>query len=538
MLKKLYSILFISILALSLPTIYADDFDFDSDELEDLIDEIPDDVFEKKAKRIDVKALSQDDIQNCIDILVEDANIIPVLKVPLYLKTYPLHQRNVLDLPFFNLFLTCPSDESVFRVDAFYNHTNRSYFTAGSSNIRDYIALEDENLIRALEDAEDNIPDFDLSIPRILSLFSCMTIEERRVGLMFQWIKNVDCFQIIAKFPFLWNEHNFFLTDEEICVIQNQNIPGLGTSATGKPQGNTQKQLERLLTRDVLQIGDFRIDLAYALSNTPTRQSFLGIELTFPTHFNFKNGLLGRNHKRQCVDPNLDLCEVIQLGLNGGPEDQQLATDEISAFFIGALEQLSSNVLDPNPYNDGRHITIGLYSNSCIKLCDWLTVRSKSSLSFVTSAKENRFYIPERNSKQFNRDYENPDDAKENLAFINKQFNEKFYPQMIPTKVRPGIILQLTNHAHFTWWNWGVAVGGDLWWQSQEDIFCNDCLRGLDLQKGIQPEAFQTKLTALVTYEKEKHNRLWHVYGGLEGTTMSSGIGKDFTLTLGFEVAY
>jgi hypothetical protein len=548
MLKKFYNAFLLGVFIIT-PYLYSEDFeDFDFDNLESLeeaLDSIPDKIINQTSRHIN---LGPDQIQDCIEILTDDEvgiNTIPILKVPLYLKTYPLHQRNVLDLPFFNLFLTCPSDDSVVRLDAFYNHMPRSYFTAGSTNIRDYIALEDENLIRAIEDAEQKIREtfgnFDLSIPVILSLFSCMTIEERRVGLMFQYMKTIDCFQFIAKVPFLWNEHNFFLTDAEICTIQNQKIPGLGTSETGQPQGNTKRQLERLLTRDVIQFGDFRLDISYALNSSPTRQSYLGLEFTFPTHFNLKNGIIGRPHRRCCMNPNLDLCEIIQLGINGGQEDQQIATDKVSAFFIGALEQLSSNVLDPNPYNDGRHITIGVYSNSCIRLCDWLTVRSKSSVSFVTKNKESRYYIPVRNPKQFNRDFEdtsNPENNKENLEFINEKFNEKFYPQLVPTVVRPGIIVQLTNHAHFTWWNWGIAVGGDLWWQSQEDIVCNNCMHELDLQKGVQPEAFQTKLSGLVTYRKEKCDTLWHIFGGLEATTMSSGIGKDFTLTLGFEVAY
>ncbi|MEX0672421.1 MAG: hypothetical protein WD068_03625 [Candidatus Babeliales bacterium] len=547
MLKKLYITLLISMAAFHL-ALLADDFDFDFDNLDALehaIDDIPDTVLTQKSKHIDVKALNNDDLQDCVEILTDSSigvNTIPILRVPLYLKTYPLHQRSVHDLPFFNLWLTCPSDNSVFRLDAFYNQTDRSNFTAGSTNIRDYIALEDENLIQAIEEAEAKIrttfPDFDLNIPNILSLFSCMTVQERRVGIMLQGMKNTECWQFIAKLPVMYVEHNFFLTDEEISIIQNQNIPGISASPTGQPQGDTKKQLQKHLVRDALQLGDFRFDIAYALHTSPTRQSYLGFECTLPTHFNFKQGLLGRKHERKCLTPDFDVCEIIQLGINGGAEDRQIATDRVSAFFIGALDQLTANVLDPNPYNDGRHVTVGLYTNSCIQLCDWLTIRNKNTLSYVTAAKENRYYILDRNPAKFDRDYEDPDKARENMDFLNQQFIEKFYPHVVPTNVRPGIILQMTTHAQFTWWNWGLAFGGDLWWQSQETITHHECLHGLDFQKGIQPEAFQTKMSALLTYRKEKPHHLWNIYAGIEGTTISSGIGKDFSLVLGFEVDF
>ncbi len=506
-----------------------DDFDFG------------DEIVDQPSHRINTRALTPDQVEFCVSVLTDEdfgVNIIPILKVPLYIKTHPLHQRNVLDLPLFNIFLTFPTDCNVFRLDAFYNQTTRSNFTAGSTNIRDYIALEDENLIRALQDAEKKIreqtgTEFDLNVPIILSLFSCMTIEERRAGFMFQWMLNEDCFQAIAKLPLFYVEHNFSLTDEEICAITNQGIPGISTGAGT----NTQKELNKHLVRDRITFGDLRLDLGYAISNENTRQSFLGLELTFPTHFALKKGLLGEKHKRKPCDPNFDLCEIITLSLSG-TEDQEIATDKTTAFFIGALDQLTANVLDPEPYNDGRHITIGLYSSSCIQLCDWLTIRSKSTISFVTPHHEERYYIPLRDPKKFNRDYDDNTQAAANMAFLNKEFNDKFYPKVIRTNVWPGIILQMTTSVQANWWNCGIEFGTDLWWQSEEHIECNNCMLGLDIKKGIEPEAFQSKIFGKLTYQKETKSHLWNMFLGIDGTTMSSGIGKDFSVILGFEVDF
>ncbi len=223
------SILFITIICLGTPMHSMDEFDLNAFEHE--LDNIPEEILEQTKHTCILKPFTDDQLENCIEVLTDIVNTIPILEIPLYLRTHPLHKRNVLDLPLFALWYTCPTSDSAIRLDGFYNQTSRGNFTAGSTNIRDYIALEDENLIRALEDAEQQIkedfPDFDLEIPLILPLFSCMTTQERRGGLIVQYLKNIGCLQMVWKLPFFYVERNFFLTDCEIDAIRAALIPGL-----------------------------------------------------------------------------------------------------------------------------------------------------------------------------------------------------------------------------------------------------------------------------------------------------------------------
>src|SRR3990167_7690546 len=110
-----------------------------------------------------------------------------LLAFEIYLRTNPVNQRSLHDLPMFEWYCLDNCNLSI-RIAPFYNQTSTMYFTRNSSFIDSYVSLIGNNvldeIIQKIEPLFD--PEKELQINEVLPVFSPIKLQERRVGGMFQ----------------------------------------------------------------------------------------------------------------------------------------------------------------------------------------------------------------------------------------------------------------------------------------------------------------------------------------------------------------
>ena len=153
------------------------------------------------------------DPNDIIQLLV-NLGALEILQEDLYLKTYPLDKRNVLDLPIF-LPHTHETKPRSFGSYLFYNETSRMNFSHNSTCISSYLGICEPTLLEKIKTTLDQFPEFDFDPVALLPLFSKMTVQERKLGLMFYGAKRYKKIHFSLSVPLMYLERNFFVTQEE-----------------------------------------------------------------------------------------------------------------------------------------------------------------------------------------------------------------------------------------------------------------------------------------------------------------------------------
>lgn len=470
----------------------------------------------------------------------ESVNLQNILKNDIYLYTNPLNVRNILDSPIIG-FKRDIARCSAASIDFFYNHTPKAYFTSDSPYLNSYIALTDPALLADLAKLNDLFPDAD--IPDLLAMFAVLKVQERKAGIMGYIYHETDTWVTRWKTPLYYLENNFFLTDEEQARIENSTFFTANDELNPQSGKDEAEEFGRQhLVSDKVGVGDTRFGTLYKFCWQEDLHVAAGVEFTLPTAFVIKRGLLGGRFAKCCPLPIFSLQEVIDLALCEGPEqrnNRHKALEQTLHFLTSALDRLTANVAD-SPLGNGHHFGVApvveLYAcyNDCVSF--WFY----GAFEYLIPAKEYRYFIRRKNPADFDRDYENPDDAEKNLAFLNTQLIETLNPFCVPTRVRPGMLIKLRPMIEYTTGKTNLFVGYDFWWQGNEKFvrFYADptFVKSLSLGKGFKPKASQQKLFAELwthCYATSAVEIKLFVKGDI--TFANTGIGKDFTLAFGVQ---
>lgn len=482
------------------------------------------------------------DIVACLQILTDQQNfinIIPILKGPLYLRTHPLATRNVLDLPVFN-FLASEFNDTCARVDFFYNFTPEAKFTETGTTIDSYIALQDEQLLRAIKNAlTDDLRQLlasqhvTINIPPLLGFFSRMKIQQRQAGVMLSTRLTVERLHLGLKLPVVYLERNFHLTDSEIDAINRAHIFGISINKDGPLSPFTRQYL----IADRFGLGDLRAQILYSASDNPLWNYCIGAEITAPIHTAFKRGIIGGSFEKIYCKPELDICELINLILKKGAEGRDQVTQTATNFFLGALYQLSANLLDEA---DARPWGLALVSTSEIHFTPWLKLNSRMALEYLTPYHGLRYFTKRRDTIAFDaREFDDEAQAENNMNFINNQFIDKLYPEVLRTHVIPGLVFKQTSLVTASRGNWSLSVGSDLWLHGKEKLEeIHTRIHNLDIAKATRDESYQSKLLAAIKYTKETKARTLYFTCAADTTYDSQYLGDDSTLLVGIETTF
>jgi hypothetical protein len=485
-----------------------------------------------------------------------DINMVGILEENIFCHTNPLNQRPLADLP---IFFTPrkPLYDWTVGTHFFWNKTNRCNFTSHSSCISSYVGFVEPSLIEKLTPTAKRFKDFNIDPISLFPLFQNMTVEERRIGLMMHMERQWRITTLDILVPLYYLERNFFLTDKEVDVVEKK---------LGKASEDDQEMFARKhMVSDKLGLGDTRIYLDVRALEHPTFNLRFGALTTLPTAVAFKRGLYGKDFCKNSGRPHFSFTELFDLGTSGVSTDKDKAAKIGEEFVLGTLDTLAANLLTTGLGNN-RHFSIGIFGQPSTQLCRWLSrpwaehffMKGKLSLEYFFPAQETRLFVECFNKDEFNalglnRSPEviiaqakaDPAYAQQVLEFLQNKFIDKMNPFAFCTTVRPGLIFHWTSSFFFEGIRWGFYFGTDTWVQLQEKLYNIKVTpvdgrptNPLDVAKATKPFAFQAKVHGALFYKTKRETCDWIISLHADNTVASSGIGKDYSVSLNFEANF
>ncbi len=494
-------------------------------------------------------ALSPEDI---ITFLVS-AGVIPILEEDFYLRTNNLNTRSLLDLPTFEPLCCCETGPRwAVGFNAFANQTTRMFYTADSDKLSSYLALCEETVLEKIENAlKPFIPDlrnqnFDADFREIFRIFSNMAMQQRRVGFMIHGERLIQDWHVRFLFPLYYQELNYFLTPEEEDEIAAE------FGATTEDQRDNFDDTHFI--SDKFGFGDTRIEIDKKWIKKDNWIIRGGIMSTLPTAFAFKKGIRGRHfEKTSCQPPATIIQDLVCIAFDPNltePEKLEAALGILRTFGLGAIDRLSAALIE-NPLGNEGHFGLGLLVRTKAKACYWThaawankaTWCNRFSAEYLFPAQNKRFFIPKSNKAEFDqRDFSNPDQATDNLNFLEQTLVDRLYPVAFPVTVRPGMIFRWDSRVCYQGKLWGGTIGTDYWLQPAEHLHtihgCPEIVDQLNKCKAEAALAQQFKLYGSMRWKVPKPSRTWFVSLNLDYTVFSTGIGQDFTLSLNAETHF
>lgn len=483
--------------------------------------------------------------QNVLDFIAAPPLLLQDrLQNDLYLFTSPANQRrrSLLDYPFNYLHDYCLPECGVqANFWTFANVTNRGNYTESGKTISSYWNLNDENLIGNIDEE-----DFGINIPDAISLFSGMWMEERRAGFMGSAFGVWDSFNCEIRSVLLYyNERNFNVGPEERARIEQSNFFDENNSGT-----TDTAELHRHFISDAFGCGDTRICGGCFLIDQENFGLNVGALMTLPTALAFERGLIGGDFDKNSCHAPFDLLSLFQLFLSTPPNLVEVTRTSID-FLISAFDKLSANLLQVTMGNGG-HIGTGFFFENFLPLNNRFKITTRGEIEYLFPSSEKRFYITKKFPQEFTAlepyttdEGANPEEAPEKLAFLNNQLFDTFIPKVYKTSVYPGFIVRFASElTGYFGQTWSFGIGYDLWWQDKERLgsikACPLQITNIRTDIATRPGSFQNKIFGTASYYCEESIWFdeWCLTFYADYTVLSSGIGKDYTLSLRFTAPF
>lgn len=493
--------------------------------------------------------------------LLIDVGAATILQQEIFCHTNPLNHRQLLDLPIFwqprKLTPYCWN----LGTHIFYNQTKRGYFTCNSSSVSSYLAINSPELLASLEPtAQKFLSDFTLDPAAVLPLFKDMTVEERRAGLMMHGDR--QCGRVYFSFfaPLYYLENNFILSEKEIEAVED----ALGE--TNKDDALTFAR--KHMISDEFGLGDIRLIINFLVMNYQHFNLRFGFFSTLPTAVAFQKGLVGSHFKRRCDRPEFDFAKLFDLGNSGNAQQRDQAANIAGNFTLGGLDNLAAMLLQSELGNGSKYPTLGICFHPTTALSKFLSrpwaqsvfFKSNLTIEYLFPSDQLRSFVQThaQNKADFAQLGLNDDPAEivarakadaayaQNVvSFLQGKFIDQLYPFAFCTKVHPGFIFHWSSTAFVESDRWGGLLGTDNWVQSQEKL-SNVCIvktsdgrpHNIDIGKAIRPLAYQLKVVASAFYKVKRPTTSWAISLQFDDTVISTGIGKDFSVSLNFEANF
>lgn len=476
--------------------------------------------------------------------LLDQFGLVNLLKEELYLKTYPLNRRDLLDYPLFMIpwrYDTC----TYVGYQLFYNQMSSAYFASECNKISAYLGIGNQGFIEKLQEILETIksfaPDFDPEQAiDILALFQNFTVQERRLGMMFNIERRRDDWKFQMFFPFYLCERNHFVNDQLRKTLNRVLEPITGTPSLDEQQFFA----EEFLINDRLGFGDFRFEFHKTVCCFPLFKARMGFYVTVPTAFAVSTGIIGSNIKAPVIRPYLNLQDL----LNNTDALLDISETEASDYFISALNNLSAMILDTNLGNYG-HFGLGWvfktrsWLSNFVKRpwAQYIKMKSRISLELLLPAKERRFFIANVDPNEFERrNFQDESQANSNYNFLVQTLTDRLFPVQAEAQVYPGLIFRTTSRFMYETDKVSCFVGTDMYVRTEERVTDVDCVSdcGISLDKAERPTAYQSKVIAGVAFKKQTCDKEWIFSINGDATVITSGIGLDYMITFNLDVTF
>lgn len=505
--------------------------------------------------------------------LIEDAGGFALLDQDFYLRTNPFVERNILDLPLWEMHSCQEPEKWILGGHLFWNKMDRSVFTCKNTNIESYLDLNQKTLFNALDNLRPELKDlFPLAslidplsdtsdFDSILKLFRNLTGEQRRLGVMFHLWRQWERAELRALLPLYYVERNLIATPEEQRAIENQ---------FGALTPDEAKMFEKNHgISDKIGFGDFRFEANFVPYNTDTFALRVGGFLTIPSAFAFSKGINGTTFRDCLEQPTLDLQALFDLACKDDylvdptvSSDEQTALKEEligdicknkNGFLLGAVDRLNAVLVETNLGNKG-HVGIGGIIRSKTSLrsllddyewTDRINWNNRLSVEYLAASDETRFFIRRNHLEDFSsRDFNSDDEQvqDDNLAFIEKEIVDKFYPYAIKTRVKPGPIFRWFSRWCINGDVWDFTIGSDIWIQPGESLKLKCAnprlIERLDICNAQNSLAYQFKTVASLGFKILRPDYAFFFNVNAEGTSWNKNIGDDWAVSFNFEANF
>jgi len=460
--------------------------------------------------------------QDTIDMLFLLApNLKEILQEDLYYHTNPINTRSLLDQPLFTTRLFHPAHAWYASADIFWNKTNHANFTKKSSHICSYLALNNEDIFQLLPAGCEK---YSLTI---FPLLANGHLEERKFGSMFQAGYSWNRFTLRGMTPLYYFERNYQLTQEEKNALMVQ---------FGDVTEDEQERFQREhMISDKFGLGDTRLYGEFNLFKKPTYRINAGPLVTLPTAFAMINGLKGSHYKPCCQRPTVDFQETCACALDA---------DFTNLINLGyqALDTLSAIILEDSLGNR-RHFGLGGFFDWEQNLSSFVSrpwtkniqIKNYLSLEYLVPGNETRYFINPADIADYDsRDFHNPDQAVDNLHFLETELIDTIFPFNFKTRVSPGYVFWCDSQIAYQGERMGFSTGLDFWLKSKEKLSsihsCTIPCSELAIECAHAPLASQLKILGNFSYTLTRPTRQWFMGIGADKTFISTGIGKDYTV--------
>lgn len=510
----------------------------ESDNFDDLFDIAPDAIDDTQTQQLvdnsptvqarDGRACSS--AQDTLDTIFAIAPTIKeILQQDLYCHTNPINTRSLLDLPLFTTRLFYPPHKSYTSLDLFWNKTKHAYFTKESKKISSYMALNNEELLQLLPSACEEY------VLTVFPLLANGRLEERRVGGMVQAGHRWNKFTLQGMVPLYYLERNYELNQEDKDALMVQ---------FGEVTEDEQERFQREhMISDKFGLGDIRLYGNINLFEKPKCRINAGPLMTLPTALSFKKGLIGSHYKKYCQRPTVDLTYLCSCALDAN-------FDDVTTIAYQSLDELSAIILEESLGNR-RHFGLGAFIDWENKFstfisrpwAEQLSCKNYLSFEYLVPGKETRYFINYTNVADYDsRDFNDPDQAEDNLHFLETELIDTMFPFHFKTHVTPGYIFWYNSQIAYQGNRTGLSTGLDFWLKNKEKLShiesCSIPCNELAIECAHAPLAYQLKILGSLSYTLTRPNHQWVMGFGADKTFISAGIGKDFTvnafLRLGF----
>lgn len=469
----------------------------------------------------------------------EDIQLQDILQTNLYCSTNPVNVRPVLDLPALLVPLPLETERcGTFTFMPFFNQTREQYLTKHSPYLASYLNFSNaeftdlfDKLKKILQEKGFSVDSFNL--PRILSLFDQVKLEERRIGAFFEWFVERNNLRFRMQLPLYYLEHNFFLTKAERDRIANE--PLFESSGNNQDSSQLEDFLTQHMVSDFFGIGDTRFDLMYVFSRG-CNDVGLGLELTLPTSAYVVDRLMGHHYDWWPDQPLIDLVEVLDSTQEGFNELQPM----LISLGVKALHRLIRIAGDTRL---GEEFTgVGARVEWNCHVDDQLTLFNLLRLQIQTPYNTVRFMKEIKNAANMERDYDNQADAANNLVFLMDRLVNTIYPPAENVHVAPAFNLEYTFAPHIVFKCIDFDFGYDFWYRTREQLQLLPCgnITGLplDVPASARFSACQNKVFAKLSRYWDRGGHSVNFGAAFDYTFASSGIGRDWTAVLSCVVTW
>jgi len=442
--------------------------------------------------------------------ILNEIQIIDILKIPFFLQTDSLFTRSVLDLPMVDTSSYVQRKEDIMYLTSLFlekDKTENKFF-------QKYLNLRSVEFIEAIENTFSLIKEFlgktsstDFNVDQILELISQSYVEQRIAAVPFfisrTW-KNW-CFRCASSLEY--SEKNFFLTENEKQMLIEELDLG---------QSSDESFTKRHLVSDQIGMTDIRIEAEKMLIKGLYHSTHIGFYTVLPTAFPLKKGIFGTIFRQPSTFPPFDFNLLFNFFIN---QDTESAIDFFSQFFLDAADRLAADLLTTRLGNF-PHISLGVYIRMKSRLsslfnnkyADYVIFKNHIEFEYLTPATQKNFYVTKTDPNEFNQfnipqilSDEDPVRVAEAVNFIERKIVENFFLRAFKTFVQPGIHFRWSSVIIFALTEKSkIIVGSDYFYKSRDHIIdikvpC-DIKRTLDIKKAEQKNLSVTTLFTKYVY--------------------------------------